>query len=101
LEIVGKLVVGFNVFGRDLQGRDEVVERLVGEALDKRLEVRSNLLDLFVLVGNVRLGLDLVDGRLGTAGILFDNRYEGSDGPTVLGVALGLLDNLLISLCHC
>jgi hypothetical protein len=64
------------------------------------------LLDLLVLIRNIGLLLDLINGLLGLVGVLLDEVNNGGDGSAVLGVLLGLLDGLIVSyalallVCH-
>jgi hypothetical protein len=80
-----------------LGGLDDVVERLVGDLLDERLQVSAGLLDLFVLVRDLGLVGSFLEGILSLVGVLLEETDDRSDGSLVLWFLLSTLDDLRVS----
>lgn len=81
-----------------MHGLDKIVHGFVGELLDKSFEVPAGLLDPFVLVGDARFFLCLIERFIGLVGVLLDEVDDGGDASLVLWVVLGLGNDLLQSL---
>ncbi len=77
-----------------MNGIGQIIEALAGEFLDERFEVSASLLNLFVLVGNIRLGFGLINGVFGLVSVLLDEIDDGGDGAAVFGVLLSLRNSL-------